>query len=283
MEGSFDSFQQTYLRILLAGIMALIVFRNQLGKRLFSSLSNQEWAIYSTRAVISYVVGVAAFSVAIQHANLCVVSFISTLPVLGILAFILFREKVPFASILFVALSAVGVFILIGVDVRSFHIGIGEVASLIALIGFNAGFLMSRLHDKKRNNFENTTILLLIGWIPVFIISMGLKESVIPHDMSAAAIIGLLLSAVLNVVGLYAINYVFTNLRAYVAGNILLLESIWATIIGAIWYGESITTAIAIGGALIIISALMVNHIESKNNEAPVAVIDTPGQTADRT
>lgn len=274
MEGSFDSFQQTYLRILLAGIVALIVFRKQLSKRLFVSLSKKEWGIYSMRATVSYAVGVAAFTVAIQHADLGVVSFISTLPVLGLLAFMLFRERLSQISLVFIAVSILGLFFLTGADIHNFHLGIGEIASIVALIGFNVGFLLSRLHRKERNNFENTTILLLIGWIPVFAISLILNEALIPHNVSTAAIIGLILSAIFNVVGLYATNYVFTNLKAYVAGNILLLEGIWATVIGAIWYSESITGAVIVGGLLIIASAFAINRIEAKDNETPVAELN---------
>lgn len=71
MEGSFETFQQTYLRILPAGLLALVVFR---------LLKPREWTIYGVRALVAYTGGVAVFTFAVQHTDLSVVSFLSTLP-----------------------------------------------------------------------------------------------------------------------------------------------------------------------------------------------------------
>jgi len=65
------------------------------------------------------------------------------------------------------------------------------------------------------------------------------------------------------------INYVFTNLKAYVAGNILLLEGVWSVIIGLVIYGEPVTMAIAIGALLVVASAVAINKIDDRVEEAP--------------
>jgi len=135
-----------------------------------------------------------------------------------------------------------------GIDFRNIGFGIGEWAAIISILGFDVGYLMSKMHNKTRSNFENTTILLLIGWIPVFILSTIRHEALIPHSVSLVAIVGLLLSSLSNIVGLYAINYVFGNIKAYVAGNIFLLECVFALVFGLLLYGEPITAGIAAGG-----------------------------------
>lgn len=275
MEGSFESFQQSYLRILLAGLLALIIFRKRLSKQLFRSLDRREWAIYATRAAVAYVGGVSIFTIAVQHADLSVVSFITAVPMLGLLAFIMFREKLPLLSVPFLVLSMVGVAFLTGIDITKFHFGIGEIAAIVAAVGFNIGYLMSRLHKKERNNYDNTTVLLLLGWIPVFIISLVLQEP-LPSQVSLTAWVGLAFSVIFNVIGLYATNYVFTNLKAYVAGNILLLEGVWAIIIGLLLYAEPLTLAIAVGGLLIVASAIAINKIDNRNEEAQAAILDEP-------
>jgi drug/metabolite transporter (DMT)-like permease len=274
MQDSFDSFQQTYLRILLAGLIALVIFRKKFSERLLASISTREWIVYGGRAVMGYAVGVAAFTIAIQHTSLGVVSFISCLPILGLLAWIMFREKVPRKSLLPIGVSILGLGLLTGIDVGEVRLGLGEWASIICMLGFYIGYLMSRMHDKQRSNIENTTILLLIGWIPVFIISLIRHENIIPQSVSVGAAIGLLLSAVANIVGLYAINYVFAHLKAYVAGNILLLEGVFALIIGLVLYGEAITLGIAAGGLLIIVSAVVINSTSKTAEEAPSTLLD---------
>jgi len=274
MDDSFATFQQTYLRILVAGIIAMALFRKKFSRRLVASITKREWWIYSLRALISYVLGVASFTVAVQHTNLGIVSFIAALPILGLLAWILFREKLPAKSLLPIGLSIVGLTLVTGINFSNFNFGVGEWAAVICMLGFYIGFLMSRMHDKARSNFENTTILLLIGWIPVFIISLFSHEALLPHSVSAVAVVGLLLASLANIVGLYAINYVFTSLKAYVAGNILLLECVFALILGLVLYGEPVTAGIAFGGLLIVISAIVVNNINKADEEVLSPLMD---------
>lgn len=274
MDDSFDTFQQTYLRILLAGLIALIVFRKKFSKGFLRSIRPREWGIYGLRALISYAVGVASFTVAIQHTNLATVSFISALPILGLLAWILFRETLPAKSLFPIGVSIIGLIFVTGIDFRSLNFGVGEWAAVICMLGFYVGFLMSRMHDKSRSNFENTTVLLLIGWTPVFVISLAGHEDLLPRSVSLVAGIGLVVSALANIVGLYAINYVFTNLKAYVAGNILLLECVFALLLGLLFYGEPITLGVAFGGLLIVASAIAVNNLNKADEEVLTPLLD---------
>lgn len=268
---SFDNFQQSYLRILGAAIIAFIVFRRYRSKKLLSSLSKREWSIYGTRAFLGYVFGTAIYTIAINNANLSTVAFISAVPTLGLLAYVLFREKLPLLSLPFVGLSIAGVFVLTSTSLGEIHFGIGEIAAMVANIGFSISFLMARMHDKKRNNFENTTVLLLLGWIPILIISLLLHESIFPHDLTAGAVLGLVLAAIFNVINLYGANYVFNNMKAYVAGNILLLETVWASVFGLVLFSEPITMTIAAGGLLIIACAFAINRIDNKDEEVQIS------------
>ncbi len=264
---SFDDFQQSYLRILGAGIIAFVFFRRYFRKNLFRSVTKHEWKIFVSRAIICYVFGTAFFTIAINNANLGAVAFISALPILGLIAFIMFREKLPLASIPFLLLSALGLVLVTGVTLGDFNFGIGEWAAIISMVGFNIGFLMTRFHSKERSNFENTTILLLIGWIPIFIISLLLRENILPTSLSITSLVGLFLGAVFNTINLFGSNYIFKHLKAYVAGNILLLETVWASMLGLTLFAEPITMMVAAGGMLIIASAFAVNKIDKKDEE----------------
>ncbi len=269
MDDSFGTFQQVYLRILLAGILALFVFRRKFGAGLLGSITGREWAVYGARGFAMYTVGVVGFTVGAQHTSLGTVSFIAALPILGPLAWIVFREKVAVKSWLPIGLSVIGLAYLTGVDFRHFSPGIGEWGAIACMLGFDIGYLMTRLHDVRRNNFENTTILLLISWIPIFGLSLIRHETLVPHSVSAIAALGLILSVVGNVVGLYAINYIFTNLKAYVAGNILLLEGVFSLILGLLFYKETVVAGMVIGGLLIVASAIMINTMDKTNEETP--------------
>lgn len=274
MQGSFDTFQQTYLRILLAGIMALFLFRKKFSKNLLTSISRREWGIYAVRSIVAYTIGVAGFTVAIENTSLATVSFVSALPLLGLLAWVLFREVLPLKSLIPITISLAGLFFMTNIDIHHFSFGLGEVAAIIATLGFDLGYLMSRLHKKERSNFENTTILLLLGWIPIFVLSLIRHESFTHHSISLIGIIGLILSSLANIVGLYAVNYVFTNLKAYIAGNILLLEGVFSLILGLVFYGEPVTLGIIFGGALIVASAIVINSMTKDDKEAEAPLLD---------
>jgi hypothetical protein len=83
--------------------------------------------------------------------------------------------------------------------------------------------------------------------------------------------IGLAASVITNIVGMVMINYVFANMKAYVAGNIFLLEGVFALVIGRALYsevpgarelfgaafGDMLTLAISRGGVL---SAAILSH-----------------------
>ncbi|MDB5178995.1 MAG: hypothetical protein JWN01_938 [Patescibacteria group bacterium] len=176
---------------------------------------------------------------------------------MGMLGWLMFREKVRWVTLPFIGLSVLGLFLITGASLTDFHLGVGEVAAIICMLGFDVGYLMSRYHRPVFNNYQNTTILLLLGWIPLFIISLALGEPLALAHVSAVAWIGLALSVVLNVVSLVAINYIFAHLKAYVAGNILLLEGVFALVVGLMFYGE-VPAPLELAGAVIILGCAYV-------------------------
>ncbi len=269
MAGSFANWQQVYLRILLAGLMAAVVFRKSFSLDFLRRIEGRDWVVYIVRALLAYVVGVGFFTIAIQNAPLSTVSFISSLPLMGVLGWVLFRQKMRWATLPFIGLSIVGLALLTGLSLKNLHLGWGETAALISLLGFDVGFLMSRYHPKGFSNFQNTTLLLLVAWIPLFLISVGLHEPLIPPHVTAAGWIGLVVSSVLNVAGLYMINYIFGHLKAYVAGNLLLLEGVFALFIGLILYGETPASG-ALAGAVIILGCAFAISLIDGRGEKPV-------------
>jgi drug/metabolite transporter (DMT)-like permease len=87
---------------------------------------------------------------------------------------------------------------------------------------------------------------------------------------------GFVMSVVLNVAGLIAINYVFANLKAYVAGNLLLLEGVFALIVGFVGYKEVPAISSFFGAAIIMACAYAVSAIDSRGDrlEAAQAAIE---------
>jgi len=264
MSESFTTLQQVFWRFVFAAIVAWLVFGRKFSKKVFRELSKKDWFIYAIRAGLNYGVGVLLFTVAVLHTKLSVVSFVSSLPILGLLAWIMFREKYDKNAIPLVALSVIGLALVAGITFTGLSIGLGATAAILSMIGFDVSFLMVRYHNKKLTNFHNTTLMLSFAWIIPLIILLIQHQSFIPHHINNVAIFGLIASVILNITQLYMLNYIFTHLKAYVAGNILLVEGIFAIIIGYLFYSETITIEETVGAAIIILCAVFISRISTK-------------------
>jgi drug/metabolite transporter (DMT)-like permease len=80
-------------------------------------------------------------------------------------------------------------------------------------------------------------------------------------------LLGLVASVIFNIIGLYTLNYIFKNLKAYVAGNILLLEGVFAIIIGFLFYNERLNIEEIIGALLIVFCAYMISRLSLKQQK----------------
>jgi len=274
MDGSFAPWQQVYLRMFLAGLIALVVFRRSFSVDFLRQIRGRDWAMYGLRGFLANTIGVGFFTIAILNADLSTVSFVSSLPILGILGWVMFREKLRLAALPFIVISVVGLAMLTGLRLDSLQVGWGETAAIIGMLGFDIGYMLSRYHPKSFSNYQNTTLILLLTWIPLFIVSMALHEPVIPQHISMSGWIGLGMSSVLNVVGLFLINYVFGHLKAYVVGNLLLLEGVFATVIGFCLYGE-IPSVMALAGAAVILGcAYAISAIDARGDRLEAAQLE---------
>ena len=125
---------------------------------------------------------------------------------------------------------------------------------------------MSRHHQSQLTNFENTTLMLLIGWVPILAVSLLLGEPLLSPQVSTVGWVVLVISGVSNVLGLIAINYIFANMKAYVAGNLLLTEGVIALGIGFWLYHEVPTVPALIGAAIILGCGYALSVIDAKSD-----------------
>lgn len=264
MKESFTTGQQVFARLFIACLIAVALFKKQFSKTLIQNLSAKDWSIYITRSFLNYGVGVMMFTVAINSTDIATVSFVSHLPIMGILGWLLFREKVKIKALPFVLISVIGLLLIANVDMSNFVLSKAIITILIANVGFNISYLMVRFHKKEMNTYQHTTIILCFSWIIPLIYMFTQGDTLIPDSITLKASIGLLLSSTLNVLGLFLVAYVFTNLKAYVAGNVLLLDGVFAVLIGYIVYNESYNSKQFIGAAIIILCAIAISRIDSK-------------------
>jgi len=265
MGKSFSIPQQMLVRLLGASLLCIILFYPKIKNIKINEITGKEWFIYIARSFIYYGLSVTLITYALLHTTLGIVSFASSLPIMGLLGYLYYKEKFNIKIIPIILLSVVGLALLSKINLSDFKLNSGLIAALGSLILFDTAFLMVRLHNKKYTNYQNTAIILAFSWlVPLFTLLLQHKR-LWPAHVSLEAYIGLGISIVLNVANLFFLNYIFSNLKAFVAGNILLLEGIFALIVGFIFFNEGVDLLQMVGVLIILGSTVAVSYIEYRD------------------
>ncbi|QQS18892.1 EamA family transporter [Candidatus Saccharibacteria bacterium] len=258
MQESFTTYQQVYIRILIASILGWVIFAKVIKPRQIMKYSAQQHLTYLLRAVFVFGVGVLLFTVAIQKTEFATVSFIASLPTLGIFAWLIFRERLDKGSLVYVLISIIGLALLTGINFTNFHLGVGETAAVISMVGFNIGYLLSRKHPASSNKYQDAVIVLSYGWIVPFLAVLAAGKGLWPQHITTVAWVGLIASVITNISGMVMVNYIFAHMKAYIAGNIFLLEGVIALVIGIFLYSETPSWQAIVGAMIIVACAYMV-------------------------
>ena len=269
MNGAFTPYQQVFWRIILAALGCWVIFGSQFNAKLLRQFTKKDWLALTFCAFLVYGIGVPMFTVAVLHADLAQVAFISGIPAAGPLAWLLFREKLGSRALLLIIVSTIGLLLVTGLGSQSYHLTLGTLAAIISMLGFSLSYVMVRYHPKHLTNVHNTTLLLSFGWIPMLALMLIDRQSVVPTHVHSAALIGLFFSVIFNISGLYVLNHIFKHLKAHVASNILLLEGVFALAIGYVLYDEKLNAAELFGTALIVISTIALSMTSLRSQELP--------------
>lgn len=268
MSESFTTYQQVFWRFVFAAALCWLVFGMQFKRSTFRGLTAKDWLIYILRSFLNYGLGVLLFTVAVLHADLAQVSFVASLPIEGFLAWLMFKERLDSKALPLILVSVVGLALVTGLSLNGLQLGIGTVAAIVSMLGFDISYLMVRYHPKNLSNFHNTTLMLTFAWIPPLVLLLATRQSILPASVNTVALIGLIASVVLNITGLYFLNFIFSNLKGYVAGNILLLEGVFALIFGYVFYGEKLSLLELAGAAIIVFCAVVLSRISLRQEKA---------------
>jgi drug/metabolite transporter (DMT)-like permease len=257
--------QQVYLRITAAFILTLILFNKDLSFEKLKKISLKEWCLLLFRGLASYLFGVTLFSQAILLTKYSNVSFIGSLPFVAVLGVLFFREKITLQKIFLIIMAFIGVFLISVQDYSNILLwGKGEIVALISTVFFSFSYVTRKWHSSLLNNKEITSIIFFISAIAVSITSFVAGDG-LPVGHWTWGLLGAVLGAGLfNVINLFLTNYGFQKVDAVLASNILTLESLFAVILGFIFYREMPGLKEIIGGLLIVGSVVLMNQVDSK-------------------
>jgi len=260
----FTILQQVYLRIGAAFFLALVIFSNDLQYKKLKKISAREWFVLIIRSISIYVLGVTLFSQAVVVAKISNVSFISSLPIVALLGFLFLQEKISWQKIVYLIVGVLGVVLVAVKDYTNLlSWGPGEGLALISSVFIAFNFIARRWHTKLLNNKEIAVLMFAISTPILISISLLKHESLsLPITWSLFTIFVIIMAGLINVAHAFLANYGFERIETVLANNLLILSTVFATILAFFIYHEVPTIKEFIGGALIILSAYQMNRLK---------------------
>lgn len=261
----FVLLQQVYLRVFAAFMLGLICFKNDLDFKKLKKISKKEWGLLVFRSATSYLFGVTLFTQAIILTKYSNVSFIGALPMVAILGAILLKEKLTTKKLLLVLTAFAGVVLIAVKDYSHLLVwGKGEVIALISTFAFSLSYVARKWHSDLLNNKEITQITFFLSFIMIFITSLVKGDGLPLTGWHWGLLLAVLGAGLFNVINMFLTNYGFQKVEAILASNILTLESVFAIVLGFLFYKEVPIAKELIGGIIITLSVIGMNKVEAE-------------------
>lgn len=257
---SFSTYQQVYLRLGVAFLISLLVFKNKISWFKLTKISVKDWTIILFRAVSYSLLGIVLFTQAIIITRYSNVSFIGAFPMVAIFGIILLGETLTLRKALWILVAFFGV-LLISVENYEylFSWGRGEVLTLISTVFFSLSYIARKWQSDFLNNQDLTVLNFFFATLAVFLVSFLKGDSLPVNSWSWGLFSAILGAGLINVFNMYLTNYGFEKVEAILAGNLLTLEAFFALIIGFLFYSETPLIKDFGGGILIITAVIAMN------------------------
>ncbi|HSW80586.1 MAG TPA: DMT family transporter [Candidatus Saccharimonadales bacterium] len=264
-------YEQWYVRLAVAFVMAAIIFHRSIEWRKFRHLPAREWWALLVRTIVGQVIGIGLFTLAAEKTEIGILAFMGALPASSLLAIIIFRDKTSWKKAALLALSFFGAVIIV---INNFHdlmnFDVGAILALLSTFFFALMLVGRRWHTGKLNNQEITVAMLAISCVATYILSLALyHRAFIPAvHWTPAFTWAIIASGALSAASFFLANYGFEHVSAVVAGNILTLEILFGPLFGWMFYSETLSIKVIIGGIIIMASVILMNQQARRENAA---------------
>lgn len=261
---SLPLFQQVYLRFVMAALLIALVFSKQIKWALLASGSIKDyWPIF-LRTLFYYYLGVTLYTQAVIVTKISNASFIGALPLMAILGFILFKEKVTAGKVGLIILSFIGALIISVQDYsQAFVFGWGELVALASAFFCSLGMLARKWETKKFNNASSSFLVMVLASLMVFITSLLVGEG-LPSRVPNGTIAALFLGGLFNTALVNLMTFGMRRVEGVLASNLLQLEVPLTVILALFFYREIPAVKDLFGGGLIFTAAYWMNRLEAK-------------------
>lgn len=253
----FDSMTQVYMRVALATLAGMIFFRKNIRWQKLRSIPARDLLPLGLMGVVGYGLFVYFITLGAIHSKLLSVSIVfSTTPFFSVVYSYLIFKKIPTRlNVLLLVTTFAGVAI---VASKSYipiltDFGKGELYTLIASGLFAWYFIGRKMLSSHLNYSEISVLAMAIAAATAFILALMSGETIILGNLYRWEIpVGLALGATLNLLDTYLESFALAHVDATLGNQILLLENVFASILGYILYREVFAGPEIVGGLLVV-------------------------------
>ena len=192
----------------------------------------------------------------------------------GLIMWLIFRRRPSAAFWVGLALAVAGSLVIVWGDLsRHAHLGWGDAMALLA----SACFAVYLIATEQVRGHTGTLVFLRLAIVSstafLFVLNLALRVPLgIPSGKSFAALLGLGLVSQLG--GYLALTHAMGHLPATVTSVSLLSQGPLTAILAAILLQEPLTTALLIGGSLVLLGIGLANRLKSPEQEANAALCE---------
>lgn len=255
--------QSAFLRYLL-GLVFLIPMVGALRR---AQLTTRLWALYAGRGVV-HTVGVILWFFAMTQIPLAEVTAMNYLsPVYVTLGAALFLgEKLAFRRISAIAVALVGAVIILRPGFR--EVSPGHIAMLFTALSFGASYLIAKF--TVGSNSPAVVVAMLSMFVTIGLAPFALMAWVTPTLPE----LGLLfLVACFATAGHYTMTLAFAAAPVAVTQPVTFLQLVWATLLGALVFGEPADVWVLSGGGLILAAVCFIAWREAMIKKRASALV----------
>lgn len=245
--------ESAFLRYLL-GLVFLIPMASSLRK---AYLTPRLWALFAGRGVV-HTAGVILWFYAMTQIPLAEVTAMNYLsPVYVTLGAALFLgEKLAFRRISAIAVALIGALIILRPGFR--EVSPGHLAMLFTAVSFGASYLIAKF--TVGSNSPAVVVGMLSIFVTIGLAPFALAVWVTPTLTEIAMLFGV---ACFATAGHYTMTMAFAAAPVAVTQPVTFLQLVWATLLGALAFGEPADIWVISGGGLILAAVSFISWREA--------------------
>lgn len=182
----------------------------------------------------------------------------------SIVAFLILKDRLRFLAWLGIAISFVGVVLIVIGENSQFGINVYALLVLIAAISASFYTVLQKRVLKKYSAIQVTAYATWAGTIPLFLFAQGLPSSII-HATTNALLATIYIGVAPSAIAYTLFSYAIANVQVSRVTSFMYLVPVFSLLFAWILLAEIPSITSLIGGVVAIIGVVLVNQFKNRN------------------